>query len=124
MTLASSISPCLWFDDQLEEAARFYTGIFPNSSIGHLARYHDTGHGEPGTVMAGEFTLDGLTFRGINGGPAHFGFTEAVSFSVTCRDQSEVDYYWDALVDGGEESLCGWLKDRYGLSWQIVPTRL
>ena len=124
MTLASSISPCLWFDDQLEEAARFYTGIFPNSSIGHLARYDRAGLGEPGTVMAGEFTLDGVTFRGINGGPVHFGFTEAISFSVTCRDQSEVDYYWDALVDGGEESLCGWLKDRYGLSWQIVPTRL
>ena len=124
MTLASSISPCLWFDDQLEEAAHFYTGIFPNSSIGHLARYNAAGHGEPGAVMAGEFTLDGVTFRGINGGPAHFGFTEAVSFSVTCRDQTEVDYYWDALVDGGEESVCGWLKDRYGLSWQIVPTRL
>ena len=74
--------------------------------------------------MAGEFTLDGLTFRGINGGPADFGFTEAISFSVACRDQSEVDYYWDALVDGGEESVCGWLKDRFGLSWQIVPTRL
>lgn len=124
MTLASSISPCLWFDDQLEEAARFYTSIFPNSSIGRLARYTEAGHGRPGAVMAGEFTLDGVTFRGINGGPAHFGFTEAVSFSVTCRDQSEVDYYWDALVDGGEESVCGWLKDRYGLSWQIVPTRL
>ncbi|MEZ0580335.1 VOC family protein [Nocardioides sp. MH1] len=124
MTLASSISPCLWFDDQLEEAARFYTGIFPNSSIGHLARYDEAGHGRPGAVMAGEFVLDGVLFRGINGGPAHFGFTEAVSFSVSCRDQTEVDYYWDALADGGEESVCGWLRDRYGLSWQIVPTRL
>jgi len=124
MTITSSISPCLWFDDNLEEAARFYTGIFPNSSIGHLTRYHAAGPGEAGKVMAGEFTLDGLTFRGINGGPAHFDFTEAISFAVTCRDQSEVDYYWDALVDGGEESVCGWLKDRYGLSWQIVPTRL
>jgi len=124
MTITSSISPCLWFDDNLEEAARFYTGIFPNSSIGHLTRYNAAGPGEAGKVMAGEFTLDGVTFRGINGGPAHFGFTEAISFAVTCRDQSEVDYYWDALVDGGEESVCGWLKDRYGLSWQIVPTRL
>lgn len=121
---SSSISPCLWFDDNLEEAARFYTGIFPNSSIGHLTRYSDGGPGKPGAVMAGEFTLDGLTFRGINGGPAGFGFTEAISFSIACRDQSEVDYYWDALVDGGEESVCGWLKDRFGLSWQIVPTRL
>ena len=124
MSIASShIQPCLWFDDTLEEAARFYTGIFPNSSIGHLSRYSEGSPGEPGTVMAGEFTLDGLTFRGINGGPA-FPFTEAVSFSVTCRDQSEVDYYWDSLVDGGVESVCGWLKDRYGLSWQIVPARL
>ena len=124
MTISSGISPCLWFDDDLEEAARFYTGIFPNSSIGHLTRYSAAGPGEPGRAMAGEFTLDGLTFRGINGGPAEFGFTEAVSFSITCRDQSEVDYYWDALVDGGEESVCGWLKDRFGLSWQIVPQRL
>jgi predicted 3-demethylubiquinone-9 3-methyltransferase (glyoxalase superfamily) len=108
----TSIQPCLWFDDNLEEAARFYTGIFPNSSMGHM------------THLAGEFTLDGLMFRGINGGPDHAGFTEAVSFQVTCRDQSEVDYYWDSLVDGGAESLCGWLKDRFGLSWQIVPVRL
>jgi predicted 3-demethylubiquinone-9 3-methyltransferase (glyoxalase superfamily) len=124
MTLTTSISPCLWFDDQLEEAAEFYTKIFPNSSIGHLARYHDAGPGEPGTVMAGEFTLDGITFRGINGGPELAGFTEAISFSIACRDQTEVDYYWDSLVDGGEESMCGWLKDRFGLSWQIVPNRL
>lgn len=124
MTLTTSISPCLWFDDDLEEAAHFYTGIFPNSSIGHLARYNDAGPGEPGAVMAGEFTLDGLTFRGINGGPAHFAFNEAISFSIACRDQSEVDYYWDSLADGGQESVCGWLKDRFGVSWQIVPTRL
>jgi len=121
---AGSISPCLWFDDQLEEAAGFYTQIFPNSSIGHLTRYTESGYGETGSVMAGEFTLDGMTFRGINGGPAHAGFTETISFSITCRDQSEVDYYWDSLVDGGEESMCGWLKDRFGLSWQIVPERL
>ena len=118
------ISPCLWFDDNLEEAAHFYTSIFPGSSVGHLSRYTEAGPGEPGTAMAGEFTLDGITFRGINGGPEHARFTEAISFSITCRNQAEVDYYWDSLVDGGEESVCGWLKDRFGLSWQIVPTRL
>ncbi|WP_134742478.1 VOC family protein [Nocardioides sp. 503] len=114
----TSISPCLWFDDNLEEAATFYTRIFPRSSVRYLARLPS------GDAMAGEFDLDGLTFRGINGGPVHAHFTEAVSFSVTCKDQSEVDYYWDSLVDGGEESMCGWLKDRFGLSWQIVPERL
>ena len=124
MTLTTSISPCLWFDDRLEEAAEFYTKLFPNSAIGHLARYPDVGPGVPGAVMAGEFTLDGMTFRGINGGPMYAHFTEAISFSIACADQSEVDYYWDWLVDGGEESMCGWLKDRFGLSWQIVPTRL
>ncbi len=121
----NSINPCLWFDDNLEEAAEFYTRIFPNSSVGHIARYTDAGPGEPGTAMAGEFTLDGLTFRGINGGPAHATFSEAISFSVSCADQQEVDHYWEALLaDGGEESMCGWLKDRFGLSWQIVPSRL
>jgi predicted 3-demethylubiquinone-9 3-methyltransferase (glyoxalase superfamily) len=127
MTLAANavISPCLWFDNQLEEAATFYTSIFPNSSVGHMARYTESGPGEPGTVMAGEFTLDGLTFRGINGGPEHAGFSETISFSVTCADQAEVDHYWDSLTaDGGEASVCGWLKDRFGLSWQIVPRRL
>jgi predicted 3-demethylubiquinone-9 3-methyltransferase (glyoxalase superfamily) len=122
--MSSSISPCLWFDDNLEQAARFYTSIFPRSSIGHLSRYGATGPGEPGRVMAGEFTIDGMTFRGINGGPEHARFSEAISFSVTCRDQAEVDYYWDSLVDGGQPSVCGWLKDRFGLSWQIVPQRL
>jgi predicted 3-demethylubiquinone-9 3-methyltransferase (glyoxalase superfamily) len=118
------ISPCLWFDDNLEEAAIFYTSIFPGSSVGHLSRYTEAGPGEPGKAMAGAFTLNGITFRGINGGPTHANFTEAISFSITCRDQAEVDYYWDSLVDGGEESVCGWLKDRFGLSWQVVPTRL
>ncbi len=120
----TSISPCLWFDDNLEEAVSFYTAIFPRSKVTHLARYTDAGPGEPGSAMAAEFDLDGLTFRGINGGPVHATFSEAVSFSIACRDQSEVDYYWDSLVDGGEESMCGWLKDRFGLSWQVVPTRL
>jgi predicted 3-demethylubiquinone-9 3-methyltransferase (glyoxalase superfamily) len=120
----NSISPCLWFDNNLEEAATFYTKIFPNSSVGNILRYNDAGPGEPGKAMAGDFVLDGLTFRGINGGPEHAHFTEAISFSIACQDQSEVDYYWDSLADGGEESVCGWLKDRFGLSWQIVPTRL
>ena len=119
---ALRISPCLWFDDQLEEAAAFYTSIFPNSSVGHLTRYSEAGPGQPGAVMAGDFTLDGMTFRGINGGP-EFRFSEAVSFAVSCRDQAEVDHYWESLLSGGgEESVCGWLKDRFGLSWQIVPT--
>lgn len=118
-----SITPSLWFDNNLEEAAQFYTSIFPNSSIGTFERYTEAGPGKPGDVVTGTFVLDGARFIGINGGP-HFQFTEAVSFLVECKDQGEVDYYWDRLVDGGEESQCGWLKDRFGLSWQIVPTRL
>ena len=117
------LTPCLWFDTQGEDAAKFYTSIFPNSSIGTFERYTEAGPGKPGDVVTGTFVLDGARFIGINGGP-HFQFTEAVSFLVECKDQEEVDYYWDRLVDGGEESQCGWLKDRFGLSWQIVPTRL
>jgi predicted 3-demethylubiquinone-9 3-methyltransferase (glyoxalase superfamily) len=130
LTATTSISPCLWFDHELEEAAAFYTGIFPNSSIGSMTRHTEAGPGEagpgePGTVLAGEFALDGLTFRGINGGPDHAGFTETISFSISCADQAEVDHYWTALTaEGGEESVCGWLKDRFGLSWQVVPERL
>lgn len=120
----SPITPCLWFDDNLEEAMEFWTGIFPNSSITSVSRYGEAGPGEPGTVMAGDWVLDGQPFRGINGGPQFAGFTETVSFSVACADQSEVDYYWENLVAGGEESMCGWLKDKFGLSWQIVPDRL
>ena len=120
----NQISPCLWFDDQLEEAMDFYTRIFPNSGVTNVSRYGDAGPGEPGTVMAGEWVLDGQSFRGINGGPIYAGFTETVSFSVACADQSEVDYYWDNLVAGGGPGPCAWLKDRFGLSWQIVPTRL
>ena len=118
-----SITPSLWFDGDLEEAARFYTSVFPNSSIEGFHRYTDAGPGTPGDVVSGTFVLDGTRFVGINGGP-EFPFTEAVSFEVRCTDQDEVDYYWDRLVDGGEESQCGWCKDRYGLSWQIVPERL
>jgi len=112
------LSTCLWFDDQLEDAVAFWTAIFPRSSVGQLARTPD------GTVLGAEWVLDGMPFRGINGGPEHSRFSEAVSISVSCADQQEVDHYWDSLVDGGEESQCGWLKDRFGLSWQIVPQRL
>jgi predicted 3-demethylubiquinone-9 3-methyltransferase (glyoxalase superfamily) len=118
-----SITPSLWFDNNLEEAAAFYTAIFPNSSIEGFERYTEAGPGTPGEVVSGTFVLDGHRFIGINGGP-HFQFSEAVSFTIACKDQDEVDYYWDRLVDGGEESQCGWLKDRFDLSWQIVPDRL
>lgn len=118
-----SITPSLWFDNNLEEAAAFYTAIFPNSSIEGFERYSEAGPGTPGEVVSGTFVLNGQRFVGINGGP-QFSFSEAVSFSIDCKDQEEVDYYWDRLVDGGEESQCGWLKDRFGLSWQIVPDRL
>jgi predicted 3-demethylubiquinone-9 3-methyltransferase (glyoxalase superfamily) len=118
-----SITPSLWFDNNLEEAAAFYTAIFPNSSIEGLERYTDAGPGTPGEVAWGTFSLDGQRFIGINGGP-QFSFSEAVSFEIRCKDQAEVDYYWERLLDGGEESQCGWLKDRFGLSWQVVPDRL
>jgi predicted 3-demethylubiquinone-9 3-methyltransferase (glyoxalase superfamily) len=118
-----SITPSLWFDDDLEEAAEFYTSVFPHSSIEGFNRYTDVGPGTPGEVVSGTFVLDGQRFVGINGGP-QFPFSEAVSFEVRCADQDEVDYYWNRLVDGGVESQCGWLKDRFGLSWQIVPERL
>jgi predicted 3-demethylubiquinone-9 3-methyltransferase (glyoxalase superfamily) len=118
-----SITPSLWFDNDLEEAAEFYTSVFPNSKVEGMNRYTEAGPGAPGEVVSGSFVLDGTRFVGINGGP-QFPFTEAVSFMVNCKDQDEVDYYWDRLVDGGEESQCGWLKDRYGVSWQIVPDRL
>lgn len=118
------ITPSLWFDGNLEEAAAFYTSIFPNSSIEGVQRYTDAGPGTPGEVVYGTFVLDGQPFMAINGGP-QFTFSEAVSFEVLCADQDEVDYYWNALIaDGGEESQCGWLRDRFGLSWQITPTRL
>ncbi|WP_374574660.1 VOC family protein [Phenylobacterium sp.] len=115
--------PFLWFDDQAEAAANFYVSVFPNSKITGVSRYGEGGAGPAGQVMTIQFELDGQGFTALNGGP-HFSFNEAVSFVVDCKDQAEVDYYWDKLVDGGAPSQCGWLKDRYGLSWQIVPSAL
>ncbi|WP_261569245.1 VOC family protein [Frankia gtarii] len=119
----SSITPCLWFDDQGEQAAEFYTSIFPNSKITNIARFGPGGPRPEGTVMTVQFELDGREYVALNGGPA-FTFTEAISLQVFCGSQAEVDEYWARLTDGGQESQCGWLKDRYGLSWQIVPTAL
>jgi len=119
----------LWFDTQAEEAARFYTGIFKNSKIGRISRYGEAGreiHGQaPGSVMTIEFELGGQPFTGLNGGPV-FQFNEAISFQVSCQDQKEVDHYWEKLSEGGDAKAqqCGWLKDKYGVSWQIVPTVL
>jgi predicted 3-demethylubiquinone-9 3-methyltransferase (glyoxalase superfamily) len=117
------IMPFLWFDSQAEEAARFYTSIFPNSKILKLLRYGAAGPGPAGSVMTAEFELEGQRFVGLNGGP-HFKFTEAVSFVVNCETQEEVDFYWEKLSAGGRPDRCGWLKDKFGLSWQIVPTAL
>jgi predicted 3-demethylubiquinone-9 3-methyltransferase (glyoxalase superfamily) len=127
------ITTFLWFDDQAEEAAGFYVSAFRarreasggggESKVLEVTRYGEAGPGTPGTAMVVRFTLDGQEFLALNGGPL-FSFTEAISLSVACETQAEVDLLWDALTDGGEESMCGWLKDRYGLSWQINPTRL
>jgi predicted 3-demethylubiquinone-9 3-methyltransferase (glyoxalase superfamily) len=117
------ITSCLWFDTQGEEAARFYTTVFENSRILDVARYGPAGPGPEGTVMTVTFELDGHRFIALNGGP-QFTFDEAISFQVSCETQDEVDYFWNRLSEGGEEGPCGWLKDRYGLSWQIVPTTL
>jgi predicted 3-demethylubiquinone-9 3-methyltransferase (glyoxalase superfamily) len=121
------IAPCLWFDNQSEEAARYYVSIFKNSRIREISRYGEAGqeiHGRtPGSVMTVEFELDGQTFTALNGGPI-FKFNEAVSFQVYCETQDEVDHYWEKLKEGGDEAAqqCGWLKDKFGLSWQVVPT--
>jgi predicted 3-demethylubiquinone-9 3-methyltransferase (glyoxalase superfamily) len=115
------ITPFLWFDDQAEEAVNFYLSVFANSRILAVARHGEAGPGPAGSVMTIEFELDGNKFVALNGGPAHYGFDESISFVVDCAED-EVDYYWNALTDGGEEIACGWLKDRYGLRWQIVPS--
>jgi predicted 3-demethylubiquinone-9 3-methyltransferase (glyoxalase superfamily) len=129
MSRIQKIAPCLWFDDQAEPAAHYYTGIFPNSRIGDISRYGEAGreyHGKPaGSVMTVAFELDGQKFTALNGGPL-FKFNEAISFQVNCETQEEVDHYWEKLSEGGDEQAqqCGWLKDRYGVSWQVVPTIL
>jgi predicted 3-demethylubiquinone-9 3-methyltransferase (glyoxalase superfamily) len=129
MPVIQKITPCLWFDDQAEEAAGFYTSIFGNSRIAKIARYGEAGrevHGKPaGTVLTVAFELDGQAFTALNGGPM-FKFNEAISFQVNCETQEDVDYYWEKLSEGGDEKAqqCGWLKDKYGASWQVVPTIL
>jgi len=114
------ITPNLWFDTEAEQAADFYTAVFPNSRVVNKTHYPEGAPREAGTVMTVDFELDGQRFTGINGGP-EFKFDEAVSFLINCKDQEEVDYYWEKLTDGGQEGPCGWVKDRFGLSWQVVP---
>lgn len=114
---------CLWFDGQAEEAASYYTSIFKNSKLGRVARYTEAGPGPAGSVLTVEFELNGRKFVGLNGGP-QFTFNEAISFQIFCKDQEEVDYYWSKLCEGGEEGVCGWLKDKYGVSWQVIPATL
>ena len=118
-----AFTTCLWFDTQSEEAAKFYASIFPNSSVGKVTPYPD-GTERAGQNMTVDFVLNGTKFVALNGGP-EFTFNESISFQVPCEDQAEVDHYWTALIEGGgQESMCGWLKDRFGVSWQVVPTRL
>ena len=119
--MKQKIVPNLWFDTEAEEAAEFYVSVFDNSRVVNVTHYTEAGPREAGMVLTVEFELDGQRFVGINGGP-EFSFDEAVSFSIECETQEEVDYYWEKLTEGGAESQCGWLKDRYGLSWQVVPT--
>lgn len=120
MLKTSKIKPFLWFDTEAEDAARFYTSVFRNSKVGRLARFPEGSPRPTGMVMTVEFELEGQPFVALNGGP-EFRFTEAVSFAVACEDQAEIDYYWDKLTAGGKPVQCGWLKDRFGLAWQIVP---
>jgi predicted 3-demethylubiquinone-9 3-methyltransferase (glyoxalase superfamily) len=123
MPFKQRITPFLWFDGQAEEAANFYVSIFPNSKVSATSRYGEAGPGPKGSVMTIAFDLDGLSFTALNGGPM-FKFTEAISLVVHCETQAEVDHYWDKLSAGGQQVQCGWLKDKYGLSWQIVPNAL
>jgi predicted 3-demethylubiquinone-9 3-methyltransferase (glyoxalase superfamily) len=119
----NGFTTCLWFDGQAEEAANHYTSIFENSKLGRVGRYTEAGPGPAGSAMAVEFELSGQKFVGLNGGP-EFTFNEAISFQIYCDDQDEVDYYWSRLSEGGEEGVCGWLKDKYGVSWQVIPAGL
>ena len=129
MGAVTTITPCLWFDSEGEDAAKFYTSIFPNSKVGAISRYTEAGkelHGkEPGSVLTVAFTLDGQEFTALNGGPL-FKFSEAISFQVNCDTQAEVDHYWEKLGAGGDPQAqqCGWLKDKFGVSWQIVPAKM
>ncbi len=119
-----TVTPSLWFNGNLEEAVAFYTDLFPDSTVGELSRWGPNQPGPEGTALAASFVLAGQRFNAINGGP-EFPFTEAVSFVLTCADQAEIDHYWEALLaKGGEESQCGWLRDRFGLSWQVIPADL
>ena len=118
------ITPFLWFDDQAEQAVDFYMSIFPESKILEVTRHGEAGPGPVGSVMLIRFELDGNEFLALNGGPDHYGFDESISFVVDCATQGDVDRYWQALTNGGEEIACGWLKDRFGLHWQIVPSEL
>ena len=119
----SMITTCLWFDTEGEEAAEFYCSVIPDSRVLDVARYGAAGPGTPGSAMTVSFELDGKPYVALNGGP-QYTFSEAISLQVSCTDQDEVDHYWATLSEGGEEGPCGWLKDRYGLSWQVVPTAL
>ena len=121
--MSQKITPFLWFDNQAEEAMKFYLSVFKNSKAGKVTRYGDAGPGPKGTVMTASFQIEGQEFVALNGGP-QFKFSEAISFVVNCKTQEEVDYYWEKLSAGGKEQMCGWLKDKYGLCWQIVPTVL
>lgn len=117
------ITPCLWFDGQAEEAMNHYMSIFRNSKVLSVIRWGKDGHGPEGSVLVASFELDGVEFQALNGGP-DFKFTEALSLSITCKTQEEVDHFWNRLLDGGQPSQCGWLKDKFGLSWQVVPEQL
>jgi predicted 3-demethylubiquinone-9 3-methyltransferase (glyoxalase superfamily) len=123
MATLTRITPCLWFDTEGEDAANFYTSIFDNSRVKHVAHYGSAGPRQAGMVMTVEFELDGQDFVALNGGP-DFTFNEALSLTVNCRTQDEVDHFWNRLSEGGEQGPCGWLKDKFGVSWQIVPTIL
>ncbi|HXQ10641.1 MAG TPA: VOC family protein [Caulobacteraceae bacterium] len=115
-----TITPFLWFDNQAEEAVAFYLSVFKNAKAGPVSRYGDAGPGPKGQVRVASFEIDGMAFNALNGGP-QYKFTEAVSFMIACKDQAEVDWYWEKLSEGGEPGPCGWLKDKFGLSWQVVP---
>jgi predicted 3-demethylubiquinone-9 3-methyltransferase (glyoxalase superfamily) len=117
------ITPFLWFDGNAEEAMNFYTSIFKNAKVGSVSRYGESGPGPAGSVLTASFELEGLQFTALNGGP-HYKFSEAISFHVACESQDEVDYFWERLGAGGQIQQCGWLKDRFGVSWQIIPTAL